>query len=215
MRDLTEGARPVVALRGVTRRYGDAIVFDRFDLELDEGRVTAVMGSNGSGKTTIARLVLRIDQPDDGTVDGLDDRRRSAVFQENRLCEHLSAVNNVRLVLEHPDPEYVEDELRRAGLPDEALRRPVRTLSGGQRRRVAIVRALVAAADLVVLDEPFSGIDTDSKPALVDYVRDGLQGRTALLITHDAGEVKRFGARVVKLKGTGNSGVSPKSPASK
>ncbi|MCJ7826852.1 MAG: ATP-binding cassette domain-containing protein [Demequinaceae bacterium] len=183
----------------MTRRYDDVVVLDKFTLELDEDRVTAITGPNGSGKTTIARLILGIDPPDGGTVEGLDGRRHAAVFQENRLCDHLTAVNNVRLVLDHPDRAYVEDQLRRAGLPDEALERPVRTLSGGQRRRVAIVRALAGDADLVVLDEPFSGIDADSKADLVDYVRERLRGRTALLITHDSREAKRFGARVVKL----------------
>ncbi|MBN2176095.1 MAG: ABC transporter ATP-binding protein [Demequinaceae bacterium] len=188
-----------IALRKVTRRYDDVVVFDKLTLELDEEHVTAVMGSNGSGKTTIARLVLGLDAADGGTVSGLDGRRPAAVFQENRLCDHLSAVNNVCLVLDHPDRAYAEEHLRRAGLPDEAMHRPVRTLSGGQRRRVAIVRALAGDADLVVMDEPFSGIDADSKADLVQYIRDRLRGRTALLITHDAREAKQFGARVVKL----------------
>jgi len=188
-----------VELRKVTRRYDDTVVLDRFDLKLDEGRVTAIMGPNGSGKTTIARLVLGIDAPDDGTVVGIDGRRLAAVFQENRLCDHLSAVNNVRLVLDHDDRAHADHHLRRAGLADEALDRPVRTLSGGQRRRVAIVRALAGDADLVVLDEPFTGIDRGSKAALEAYVRDRLRGRTALLVTHSATEAERFGARVVTL----------------
>jgi len=191
-------ARPI-RLRKVTRRYGDLVVLDRFDLELDEGRVTAVMGANGSGKTTIARLVLGLDAPDGGTVDGVDGRSLAAIFQENRLCEHLSAADNVRLVLDHADRDSVVRHLRGAGLPGDALDRPVRTLSGGQRRRVAIVRALAGDADLVVMDEPFSGIDTRSKARLIDYVRGRLEGRTALLITHDSKEARRFGARVVKL----------------
>jgi NitT/TauT family transport system ATP-binding protein len=195
------GERQAVALEKVTRRYDQEIVLDKFTLNLDEDRVTAVMGANGSGKTTIARLILGLDSPDGGTVVGLDGRRLAAVFQENRLCEHLSAVSNVGLVLDHPDRADVEDHLRRAGLPKEAWNRPVKTLSGGQRRRVAIVRALVGDADLVVMDEPFSGIDKGSKADLVEYIRERLTGRTALLITHEAKEAKQFGARVVKLAG--------------
>ena len=195
--------RPPVGLRHVTRRYDDAVVLDRFDLTLDEGGVTAVMGPNGSGKTTITRLVLGIDAPDGGAIVGLEGRRRAAVFQEDRLCGHLTAVQNVRLVLDHEDRTHAEEHLRRAGLDDEALDRPVRTLSGGQRRRVAIVRALAGDADLVVLDEPFTGIDSGSKAALMDYVDDRLRGRTALLITHSAREAQRFGARVVELPGKG------------
>ena len=194
----------MITLRGVTKRFGTQVVLDGLDLDLADGVVTAVMGPNGSGKTTLARLLLGLTAPDDGTITGVDVRRGAMTFQEDRLCEQLTAVGNVRLVLDHATHSVaaVADELRLVGLDPDALAKPVRDLSGGQRRRVAIVRAVLPAADLVVLDEPFKGLDTDAKGQLMDYVRKRCAGRTVLLITHDAAEAEWLDARVVNLPGT-------------
>lgn len=190
----------MIAIRGLTKRFGDQVVLDALDLDLAEGRVTALMGPNGSGKTTLARLLLGLAVPDAGEIRGLDDRRRAAVFQEDRLCEQLTAARNVRLVLARTtDPSAVDDALRLAGLDGETLVKPVSELSGGQRRRVAIVRALMADADLLVLDEPFKGLDAEAKTLVMSYVRERCAGRTTLLITHDPAEAEWFGVRPIEL----------------
>lgn len=190
-----------IVLRGVTRRFGDQAVLDGLDLTLRGGRVTALMGPNASGKTTAARLVLGLDGPDSGVVEGRDGLRCAAVFQEDRLCGHLSAVENLRLVLPHADWHRVDDELARVGLVGEARTKPVRDLSGGQRRRAAIARAMIVEAEFVVLDEPFTGIDVEAKPLVLDYVRDRAAGRTVLLITHDRAEARALGATIARLPG--------------
>lgn len=196
----------MITLRGITRRFGDELVLDALDLDLVEGRVTALMGTNGSGKTTLGRLLLGLLSPDAGEIRGLDRLRRAAVFQEDRLCEQLTAVANVRLVLDRDVPvSTVVSELRGVGLDAESLVKPVRELSGGQRRRVAIVRALMTDADLVVLDEPFTGLDTDAKALLLAYVRERCQHRTTLLITHDRTEAEWFGADVIELTRAGTA----------
>jgi NitT/TauT family transport system ATP-binding protein len=190
----------MITLHGVTKRFGDQVVLDGLDLDLADGGVTAVMGPNGSGKTTLARLVLGLAAPDAGVVAGTAGRRGAVTFQEDRLCDQLTAVRNVRLVLDRSVPAAaVATELRRVGLDGESLTKPARDLSGGQRRRVAIVRALMADADLVVLDEPFKGLDADGKAVVMAYVRERRAGRTMLLITHDPSEAEFFGARVVEL----------------
>ncbi len=188
-----------IALRGVTRRFDDEVVLDGLDLTLGGGRVTALMGPNASGKTTAARLLLGLDAPDSGVVDGPDGLRCSAAFQEDRLCGHLSAIENLRLVLPHADWHRVDDELARVGLFGEAQTKPVRDLSGGQRRRVAIARAMIVEADFIVLDEPFTGIDVDAKPLVLAYVKERAAGRTVLIITHDRAEARALDATVVRL----------------
>lgn len=189
-----------ITLRSVTKRYGSHTVLDGVGLVLEPGTVTALTGPNGVGKTTLARLLLGLETPDVGSIAGLDGLRRAAVFQEDRLCGHLDAVANVRLVLERSQRGVAEAELKLVGLEQADLSKPVRELSGGQRRRVAIARALAVGADLVVLDEPFTGLDADTKPAVMDYVRERLAGRTAVLITHDPVEAELLGARVVRLR---------------
>ncbi|HZL80655.1 MAG TPA: ATP-binding cassette domain-containing protein, partial [Demequina sp.] len=121
-------------------------------------------------------------------------------------CEQLTAVGNVRLVLDRATrASAVAEELRRVGLDGESLVKPVRDLSGGQRRRVAIVRALMADADLIVLDEPFKGLDTEAKTLVMSYVRERCDHRTMLLITHDPAEAEWFGIRPIELARRGTS----------
>lgn len=188
-----------ITLRGVRKAYGEQVVLDGFDLDLPDGSVTALMGPNGSGKTTVGRLVLGLTTPDAGTVTGLEGRRVAATFQEDRLCEQLTAEGNVRLVLDRAHGADAVAALRAAGLDDDALAKPVRDLSGGQRRRVAIVRALVAPADVVVLDEPFKGVDTAARDRLIALVRERCAGRTVVLVTHDVTEAEALDATLVTL----------------
>lgn len=191
----------MIGLRRVGVAFDGHVVLDGFDLDLPRGSTTALMGPNGSGKTTVARLLLGLTSPDVGEVHGLDGVRRAAVFQDDRLCDQLTAVANVRLVLERAVPAAeVVAALGRAGLDGPALDKPVRDLSGGQRRRVAIVRALLADAALVVLDEPFTGVDERAKTAVMELVAERCAGRTVLLVTHDRSEAQWFGAPVVTLR---------------
>ncbi|GHS89802.1 sulfate transporter [Actinomycetota bacterium] len=190
----------MITLRGVSHRFGDRVVLDGLDLDLPAGAVTTVMGPSGVGKTTLARVLLGLLRPDAGEVHGLDGLRRAAVFQEDRLCEQLGAVGNVRLVLGRSAPAAaVVAELAAVGLAGDDLAKPVHQLSGGQRRRVAIVRALAADADLVVLDEPFTGMDAATKAQVMVHVHERCAGRTVVLVTHDAGEAAWFGTRTVRL----------------
>jgi len=190
----------VITFSSVTKAYGPLVVLRDLSLTLAPGTVTAVLGANGSGKTTLGRLLLGLEPPTAGTISGLAGLRGAAVFQDNRLAPHLNAVGNVRLALPRAASRaLVEDELRAVGLADESLRKPVRALSGGQRRRVAIVRGVLAPSDVLVLDEPFTGLDTDAKARTLAWVRDRLDGRTTLLITHDPDEATFLGATVVRL----------------
>ena len=194
-------AAPVaIALRAVSKSFGDHVVLDGLGLVLEQGTVTALTGPNGVGKTTIARLLLGLETPDSGSIEGLGGLRRAAVFQEDRLCAHLDALANVRLVLDKDRRASAAGELAAVGLVGEDASKPVRELSGGQRRRVAIARAMAARADFVVLDEPFTGLDAESKPAVMAYVRERLAGRTAVLVSHDPAEVAFFDARIVTLR---------------
>ena len=190
----------MITFASVTKAFGPLVVLRDLSLTLAPGTVTAVLGANGSGKTTLGRLLLGLDTPTSGTISGMSGLRGAAVFQDNRLAPHLTAVGNVRLVLPRSATRaFVEDALRAVGLADESLRKPVRSLSGGQRRRVAIVRGVLAPSDVLVLDEPFTGLDTDAKALTLAWVLDRLDGLTTLLITHDPAEASFLDATVVRL----------------
>lgn len=190
-------------VRRLTKRFGTNLVLDGLDLTIPDGITTVLMGPSGAGKTTLAGVLLGLLPPDGGTITGLDGARLAAVFQEDRLCEHLTAPANVRLVLHDGTPghrrEAVRTELAAVGLTEEDLAKPVSQLSGGQRRRVAIVRTMMARADFTCLDEPFKGLDEATKDRVIDYVRTRLEGRTALVITHDPAEAARFDGPRISL----------------
>lgn len=120
-----------------------------------EGKTTCIRGRSGCGKTTLIRLLLGLDIPDKGKIEGISDRKISAVFQEDRLCENLSAASNIRLVC----TETISDRELEEAYKAVALQKPVRELSGGMRRRVSILRALLADSDCVIMDEPLRGLD--------------------------------------------------------
>ena len=192
----------MIELAGVTKSFGGHLVLGGLSFSLPDQGVTVLMGPNGSGKTTAMKLILGLLEPDSGRIEGTVGRTLSAVFQEDRLVEHLTAVANVHLVLESRVPnEIIEAELTRAGLATQQTDRAVSTLSGGQRRRVAVVRAMMADADVVCLDEPFEGLDAESKEDVMRYVRERTLGKSVLLITHDASEAAWFGGTLVRLDG--------------
>ncbi len=187
-------------LRNITKAYGEHVVLDRFTHTFPEGGVTVITGRSGRGKTTLLRLVAGLEPADAGEILGVPEGGISMVFQEDRLPASLTAPACLRCVLPRtPERDAtVEGALRALGLGD-ALDQPVREFSGGMRRRVALARALLYPSPLVLLDEPFKGLDEETRRAAVDFARPLLEGRTVLLVTHDGADVDAFDARTLSL----------------
>lgn len=186
-------------LENVKKSYENKVVLENVTLEIPEGQTTCIMGASGCGKTTVARLLLGLEKPDGGKIEGRG-KGMSAVFQEDRLCETLSATENVRLVYPEGDEKEALDLLFALGLEGHTDK-PVSALSGGMRRRVAIARALFAPFDLLVLDEAFTGLDEDTKAEVLAVVKRRCAGKTVLLITHDEGEARSLSDRVFLMEG--------------
>lgn len=177
----------------VSKSYAGRQVLDHFSAVFPAHETTVIMGPSGCGKTTLLRLLLGLERPDDGRISGLPDKI-SAVFQEERLCSPFSALANVRLVTgKSVSRQTIEQHLAEIGLSG-SIRQPVRTLSGGQQRRVSIVRAVLAESNLILLDEPFKGLDVDTKDRVMTYVKTMAQGKTLVLVTHDAAEAGQLAA---------------------
>lgn len=183
----------MITVKNLNKHFDDKKVIDNFSVVLKEGRITTIMGTSGCGKTTFAMILLGLLAPDSGTVEGLEGKRISAVFQEDRLIEHLSAIENIKLVMgDDPDVDEIKRELAEVELEGALITKPTSQLSGGQRRRVAIVRAMMAESDFICLDEPFKGLDAGTKQKVMSYVKRKVEGKTVLLITHDIEERQFF-----------------------
>ena len=174
-----------LTLRGVCKSFGDGPLLENVSFTLAPGKSLCVTGPSGCGKTTLLRIVMGLEKPDGGEVlwSGGSPKRLGVLFQEDRLFDGSDAVENIRLATGEKDREALLSALRQL-LPEEALHRPVSALSGGQRRRVALVRALRPGGEALLLDEPFTGLDAASAARAGEYIRREAGDRPLLLALH-------------------------------
>lgn len=181
-----------IVMHRLCKSFGEKSVLRDVSGTLAANRITGLMAPSGAGKTTLLRILMGLEQADSGWIDGLDGLRLSAVFQEDRLCDQLDGVSNLRLVTPSLSRAEARNALEAVGLAD-CIGQPTRELSGGQRRRVAILRGLLADYDLLILDEPFKGLDRETKQLVMEDTRRRCTGKTALLVTHDPTELDALG----------------------
>ena len=185
-------------LHGLTKRFGEKTLFENLTLTVEGPAV--LWAPSGWGKTTLLRILMGLEHPDSGTVQGVG--RVGAVFQEDRLCPQLTAVQNVELVLAEEKTEYkkkIVSDFQRIGYDTAALALPARKLSGGQKRRAALLRALWAESDTLLLDEPFTGMDPATMKKAAALLKERCGGKVVLLATHDREAIRELGWNVLEL----------------
>lgn len=177
----------LVSFQKVSLRLGEKEVLRDFSLDLQSKGIYGVIGPSGCGKTTLLNLIQGFLQPDGGEIALFSDRI-SAVFQENRLLPWYTVYQNIALAARRlVGREEVEALLRRLCMPGELDSLPG-SLSGGMARRVALARALLSESDILLLDEPFKGVDMACKRQCEKTLQALSGGRLTLLVTHDPGE---------------------------
>jgi putative ABC transport system ATP-binding protein len=214
--DLAPSAAPaatgaVVSAAGLVRRYGEGeTAVDALrgvSLDVEVGRMTAIMGPSGSGKSTLMHLLAGLDSPTEGSIvlagteiTGLSERKLTLlrretigfVFQFFNLLPMLTAEENITLPLSiagrKPDPAWLEELLDTVGLGDRRKHRPAE-LSGGQQQRVAVARALVTRPKVLFADEPTGNLDSSSSKEVLSLLRRAVDewDQTIVMVTHDAG----------------------------
>lgn len=179
-------------IQHLCKSFDGKVVLDHVSLTLESGGTACLMAPSGRGKTTLLRCIAGLEAPDSGQITDLPERI-AYVFQEDRLCDGFSAVDNIRLVT---GKALGEGEIRRhleeLGLAG-SLDQPVRELSGGMRRRVVISRAVCFGADLLLLDEPFKGLDDEARQQTADYILRHRGAAAILCVTHDREDAAALG----------------------
>ncbi|MFJ4961708.1 Xylose import ATP-binding protein XylG [Streptomyces sp. ADI96-02] len=222
-------ATPVLALRGVSKRFGAVQVLTDVELEVHAGEVVALVGDNGAGKSTLVKTIAGVHPIDDGVIewDGAPvqinkphDAQNlgvATVYQDLALCDNIDVVGNL----------YLGRELRRFGILDEvemerrsrellstlsiripSVRIPIASLSGGQRQTVAIARSMLGEPKLVILDEPTAALGVEQTAQVLDLVeRLRERGHAVILISHNMADVKAVADKVAVLRLGRNNGV--------
>ncbi|ONK10678.1 Xylose import ATP-binding protein XylG [Streptomyces sp. MP131-18] len=222
-------AAPVLALRGVSKRFGAVQALTDVDLEIRPGEVTALVGDNGAGKSTLVKTIAGVHPIDSGTITWKGDPVRitrphdaqelgiATVYQDLALCDNLDVVANLFLGREIRSRHILDQvamEQRAKELLDTlsiripSVRIPVASLSGGQRQVVAIARALVGSPEVVILDEPTAALGVEQTAQVLDLVerlRD--RGLAVILISHNMAEVQAVADDIIVLRLGRNNGV--------
>ena len=200
---------PDVYICNLSKAYGKQQVLTDFTCTIKGGGHYCLMAPSGSGKTTLLRLMNRIELPDAGTIEGLPEYI-GTVFQEDRLCEDYDVISNVMLTMKRGSRQkengcrnvIIAESVRKEALnilPEECLTKKVSELSGGMRRRCTILRALLSDAELLIMDEPFTGLDDGNREKTAEYILNKLNGRTLIVSTHREEDVELLDAVRIKL----------------
>jgi len=208
----------MLKLENLTFRYRDADALHEyhFDLDVGPGMIAGLTGRSGSGKSTCLDLIAGFLQPSGGVLEiaGRDvlalppgARPVTILFQQNNLFDHLSAADNVglglnpSLRLNAAEKDAVASALARVGLAAQAAA-PAKRLSGGERQRVALARCLVRNRPVLLLDEPFSALDAETRGEMLELVREIVSDNNlaALMVTHDARDCERIADRQYKIE---------------
>lgn len=181
--------------------YGDQPVLQGVNLTLSSDRPVVLLGGSGMGKTTLLRLLAGLLQPQSGQIEGIrPDTRIAVMYQEDRLFPHLTVYKNLKLIRPGVTREEAAGLLAELNLDSAVLDQMPRELSGGMRRRVALARTLLFEADMVLMDEPFQGLDVDTRRMALAAVRKYTQGRPMLLISHEPEDGPALGAKTLTIQ---------------
>ena len=209
----------MISVKKLTKRFGDLVVLDNIDTEIDRGEVICVIGPSGAGKSTFLRCLNMLETPTSGQIifedNDLTDpktnlnlhrQRMGMVFQQFNLFPHMTVLDNLTcapIMLKKEKKESAEgramDLLKRIGLADKASAWPAQ-LSGGQKQRVAIVRALCMEPDVMLFDEPTSALDPEMVGEVLDVMKKLAEaGMTMVVVTHEMGFAREVASRVMFL----------------
>lgn len=185
-------------LKNICKGFDGKTVLHDVSIKIEKGETVLITGASGRGKTTLLRIMMGLTPPDSGELLNTC-KSIAAVFQEDRLPNDFTPYACVKMTAPHGiSKETILSHLAEVGLAD-SVNKPVSQLSGGMRRRAAIVRAVVCNADIVFFDEPFTGLDRDTKLKTIEYIKRHTQGKTLAFVSHDTEDETLLQARKIRI----------------
>lgn len=175
--------RKTLSLQDVSVSYGEQRVLQDFSATYESDKLYVLDSPSGSGKTTLLRVIAGLTKPDAGKVE-TGGQKVAMLFQEDRLCEEYSALKNVELVA--ISRSAAKEHLLQL-LEESDIHKPCKELSGGMKRRVALVRAFAAGADILLLDEPYNGLDEENRMRVARYIEENGQNKVVIMASHIVG----------------------------
>lgn len=193
----------------ITKTFADRTVLNQYNACFDNQVINCIMGESGVGKTTLLRIIMGLEEADIGQILGVQDKKVRMVFQEDRLLENNTVLDNLLFVMngkKKENLECIQKACRQVGL-SKCLSQNVKELSGGMKRRVVLVRAFVCDFDILLLDEPLKGLDKDTKKKVAAYMLDEVKKRQEhrkeapiiIMVTHDSEDVNLVKGKVFYL----------------
>jgi len=189
-----------ISVDKVTKAYQGTTVLKDISFQISKGEAVRVTGRSGSGKSTLIRLMLGFERPDFGEI-RFDAEQPGVLFQEDRLLEERSGLENIRITVPFAKEEDILRIAEAVDLSENDMRHAVAELSGGERRRIALLRAFLFAKDLLILDEPFAGLDQSTKLHVKQFILENRRGRALIVTDHDGLEFPEEGFREISVEG--------------
>lgn len=186
-------------LKNIDFSYGEKQIINDFSLKVTANECVCLCGESGCGKTTVLKIIAGLLKPQSGSITNL--KNVSYVFQEDRLIPHLSVLQNVTLFLPKDKKAVAKELIGEAGLIEFINKKPDE-LSGGMKRRLSIVRAVAFGGDVLLLDEPFNGLDTDNKVLMANIINREFteKGKPVIMVSHVDEDIEILNAKKIFLK---------------
>lgn len=183
-----------IQINNLTKKYGDKVVFENYTNTFDFNGILLIKGVSGLGKTTLMRIIAGLEKADKGEIT-TNAKSIAFMFQEDRLIPFISVLKNLTAICSE---EKALHYLKLMGLENEKDNSPL-SLSGGMRRRVALARALCFESELVILDEPFKGLDEELKSVICEIIKEESKNRDFIIISHDSQDAELLNAKIIEL----------------
>ena len=189
----------MIKIKNLTKRYGEKVVYDNFSIDIEKNKTLVILGESGAGKTTLLN-VLAGTQNYQGKIENLPNDF-GYVFQEHRLIPRMTVKENLTFFTGVDSEKEIQKSLEKVGLLDKE-NRYINTLSGGEKQRVSIARALLKNSNLILLDEPFNSLDISLKIECAKILKNAVyqSGKTAVMVTHDVSEALYLSSKILVIK---------------